>query len=120
MNTRDKPESTADIAVIGAGIVGICCACYLQQAGLRVALIDRDGPAEGASSGNAGHFATEQVLPLSSPGLLPKIPKMLFDPLGPCGDPLALPAKDRPLVIAFSVAGPARLLPSQQQGPAKA
>ncbi|MEH6814702.1 MAG: FAD-dependent oxidoreductase [Motiliproteus sp.] len=73
----------ADIAIIGAGVVGVCCAITLQQAGLRVALIDRDGISEGCSKGNAGHFATEQVLPLATPGLLWKIPGMLLDPLGP-------------------------------------
>lgn len=73
----------SDIAVIGAGIIGVCCALSLQQSGYRVTLIDRDGVGEGASKGNAGHFATEQVLPLATPGLMWKIPGMLADPLGP-------------------------------------
>jgi glycine/D-amino acid oxidase-like deaminating enzyme len=73
----------SDIAVIGAGIVGVCCALSLQKSGYSVTLIDRDGVGEGASKGNAGHFATEQVLPLATPGLIWKIPGMLADPLGP-------------------------------------
>ncbi|WP_245555323.1 NAD(P)/FAD-dependent oxidoreductase [Hahella ganghwensis] len=72
-----------DISVVGGGIVGICCALSLQQAGFKVCLIDREGIGEGCSRGNAGHFATEQVLPLATPGLLWKIPGMLMDPLGP-------------------------------------
>ncbi|OZG72822.1 amino acid oxidase [Hahella sp. CCB-MM4] len=72
-----------DIAVVGAGIVGVSCALSLQKAGLRVTLIDRQGIGEGCSRGNAGHFATEQVHPLATPGLLWKIPGMLLDPLGP-------------------------------------
>ncbi|MDE1460662.1 NAD(P)/FAD-dependent oxidoreductase [Spartinivicinus poritis] len=78
-----EQQTTIDVAVVGAGIVGICCACYLRQAGLKVLLLDRLPPAEGASKGNAGHFATEQVLPLASPHILTKIPAMLFNPLGP-------------------------------------
>ena len=71
------------VAVVGAGIVGICTGLYLQRAGFDVTLFDKDGPAQGASKGNAGHFATEQVFPLADSSLLPQIPKMLLDPLGP-------------------------------------
>lgn len=71
------------IAVIGAGIVGICQALYLQRAGYQVCLIDRKGIAEECSKGNAGHFATEQVFPLADPSLLSELPKILLDPAGP-------------------------------------
>ncbi len=71
------------IAVVGAGIVGICTGLYLQRAGFNVTLFDKEGPAQGASKGNAGHFATEQVFPLADSSLLLQIPKMLLDPLGP-------------------------------------
>jgi len=33
-----------DIGVIGAGIVGVCCALYLLREGHRVTLIERQGP----------------------------------------------------------------------------
>ncbi len=71
------------IAVIGAGIVGICCASVLQDRGFRITLIDRDPPCTGTSSGNAGAIATAEVLPLASPGILAKAPKWLLDPVGP-------------------------------------
>ncbi|MCL6416825.1 FAD-binding oxidoreductase [Aestuariirhabdus sp. Z084] len=77
-----KPQNR-EIAVLGAGIVGCSCALALQQSGYQVTLIDPGGISEGCSKGNAGHFATEQVLPLATPGLLWKIPGMLLDPLGP-------------------------------------
>lgn len=76
-------EDKQSIAIIGAGIVGICTALYLQKAGNKVTLYDRDGIAQGASKGNAGHFATEQIFPLADISLLPQVPKMLLDPLGP-------------------------------------
>ncbi|MBY5922330.1 NAD(P)/FAD-dependent oxidoreductase [Ferrimonas balearica] len=72
-----------DVVIIGAGVVGLATAAAMQKAGRSVLLIDRDQPGAGTSSGNAGHFATEQVFPLADPALLPKIPGMLLDPLGP-------------------------------------
>ena len=71
------------VAVIGAGIVGINCALALQQQGYQVTLFDKDGIGLGCSKANAGHFATEQVFPLADPSLLMQLPKMLLDPLGP-------------------------------------
>jgi D-amino-acid dehydrogenase len=56
--------------VVGAGIIGICCALNLQRAGFAVTLYDDKGLAQGCSKGNAGHFATEQVFPLAHSSLL--------------------------------------------------
>jgi D-amino-acid dehydrogenase len=42
------------VTVIGAGIVGMCCAAYLQRDGHHVTVIDRVGPGEATSFGNAG------------------------------------------------------------------
>ncbi|MCH7487233.1 MAG: FAD-binding oxidoreductase [Proteobacteria bacterium] len=69
--------------VVGAGIVGTCCALYLQRAGMAVTLIDRDGPGEGCSSGNAGNLGNGACVPSSLPGTVPKVPAMLLDPMHP-------------------------------------
>lgn len=66
------------IVVIGAGIVGVSTSIWLQRAGHQVTLIDREGPASGTSYGNAGMLTTIGVIPVTVPGLLWKIPKMLF------------------------------------------
>lgn len=71
------------ITIIGAGIIGVAIAYRLTSAGYAVTLIDRDEPSLGASFGNAGHFATEQVFPLASPDVLGNIPQMMFDRRGP-------------------------------------
>ena len=71
------------IAVIGAGVIGICCALSLQKQGFAVTLIDRKGIAKECSYGNAGHFATEQVFPLADKRLLMQLPSMLLNPTGP-------------------------------------
>lgn len=74
---------TKKIAVIGAGIIGVSTAIELQRAGHSVVLIDRDGPAAGASFGNGGVLASAGVVPVTVPGLLRKAPAMLFDPAQP-------------------------------------
>jgi len=83
MTTLNIGKAEKNIAVIGAGIIGINCALELQSLGFQVTLIDKAGIGEGCSKANAGHFATEQVFPLAEPNLLWQFPKLLLDPLGP-------------------------------------
>jgi D-amino-acid dehydrogenase len=71
------------VAVVGAGIVGVSTALWLQREGHRVTLIDREGPAAGASYGNGGVLASAAVVPVTVPGLLAKAPRMLLDPNQP-------------------------------------
>ena len=56
-----------DVAVLGAGIVGICCALHLQKRSRSVVLIDRRGAAEETSFGNAGLIQREGVYPYGFP-----------------------------------------------------
>lgn len=76
-------DADAEVLVIGAGIVGVCCAAYLQRAGYRVTLIDRLPPGNGCSFGNAGNVSPGAVVPYSMPGTLWQVPRWLLDPLGP-------------------------------------
>jgi D-amino-acid dehydrogenase len=73
------------VVVIGAGIVGVCCASFLQQLGRHVVLVDRLPPGDdGASSfGNAGSLSTSSCVPIATPGLLPKVPGWLLSRTGP-------------------------------------
>lgn len=64
--------------VIGAGIVGATCALRLQRLGLRTTLVDAHACPEGASYGNAGHIAIEQVEPLASWATIRSVPRRLF------------------------------------------
>ena len=63
------------VTVIGAGIIGICCALEAQRLGFAVTLLDRNEPAQGASFGNAGVLATNAIAPYASSGLLSLLPK---------------------------------------------
>ena len=71
------------VTIIGAGIVGLCCARTLQRRGRSVTVIDPDGPGSGTSFGNAGLLSTGSVLPEGHPGLWKRLPKLLLDPTGP-------------------------------------
>jgi D-amino-acid dehydrogenase len=92
-----KPE----VIVVGAGVVGLTAALALQMRGLSVAVVDREGPAAGASAGNAGALAFSDILPLASPGMLRKAPKWLLDPLGPLTVPPAYALKIAPWMLRF-------------------
>ena len=76
-------SSSIDIAVIGAGIIGVATAYKLSEAGRGVLLIDRKGIAEETSRGNAGAFAFSDIMPLATKDVLKKLPRWLADPLGP-------------------------------------
>ena len=90
-----------DVIVIGAGVVGLSAAIAAQGRGLSVTVIDREGPAAGASAGNAGAFAFTDILPLASPGILWKAPKWLLDPLGPLSVPPAYALTIAPWMFRF-------------------
>jgi D-amino-acid dehydrogenase len=68
---------------VGAGMVGVCAASWLQRDGHSVFLIDPENPGEGASFGNAGCFNGSSVTPVAMPGVFRNVPRWLMDPLGP-------------------------------------
>ncbi|CAI2797542.1 FAD-binding oxidoreductase [Pseudomonas fluorescens group sp.] len=75
--------SDPDIVVVGAGIIGVACALQLARLGRHVVVVDQQAPGRGASYGNAGHLATEQVFPIADVSILKRLPGMLLDPMGP-------------------------------------
>lgn len=91
----------AEVIVIGAGVIGLSTALMAQARGLSVTVVDREGPAAGASAGNAGAFAFTDILPLASPGILRKAPKWLLDPLGPLSVPPAYALQIAPWLFRF-------------------
>jgi D-amino-acid dehydrogenase len=67
------------VHVLGAGMVGISCALELQRRGHRVTLIDRRGPGEETSAGNAGLLSYSNITPLASPALLSRLPALALN-----------------------------------------
>jgi len=71
------------IAVVGAGIVGICSAYFLNKSGFQVTLIDKNDPGSKTSYGHACTFADYACIPVNSPDLFKDIPSMLLRSDGP-------------------------------------
>ncbi len=70
------PTNTSTVTVIGAGMVGVCCALELQRRGLGVQLIDRKLPGQETSFGNAGVMARSSLIPFNNPGLWSSLPRL--------------------------------------------
>jgi D-amino-acid dehydrogenase len=91
--------NTRRVGVIGAGMVGVCAASWLQRDGHSVFLIEPGNPGEGASFGNAGCFNGSSVTPVAMPGVMRNVPRWLMDPLGP----LALRWNYLPAILPYLV-----------------
>ena len=72
-------ELDAEVVVVGAGLIGAACAVRLADAGREVMLLDAQAPGQGASFGNAGHIATEQLFPLASADVIRSSLRYLTD-----------------------------------------
>ena len=68
---------TADVAVLGAGIVGVATANAARRRGLSVVLVDRREPGSETSYGNAGILSSGSIFPLNMPSLWRKLPTYL-------------------------------------------
>ena len=83
MSVTQHENEKSDVVIIGAGIIGICCALKLVERGLSVTLVDSNAPCQGTSFGNAGVISPWSCVPQSVPGLWKKLPKWVIDPEGP-------------------------------------
>lgn len=70
---------TVEIAVIGAGVIGLAIAHRLAAEGREVVVIDPAAPGSGASYGNAGTIADYAIQPVGTPDVLRSLPSLLFD-----------------------------------------
>jgi glycine/D-amino acid oxidase-like deaminating enzyme len=72
-----------NIVIVGAGIIGTCCAYFLQKEGHKVTVIDRNEPGTGASYGNAGSFSYYSAVGLNTPDIFLNIPYYLLSSYSP-------------------------------------
>ena len=102
-----KTSGPPRVVIIGAGVVGACCATYLQEQGARVTLIDRQRPGDdGASSfGNAGVLAPASFVPTPAPGMLAKVPGWLLKEDGPLSIRWSYLPRLLPWLVRFVRAG---------------
>ena len=66
-------ETSRQVTVLGAGMVGVSCALALQAKGWHVSLVDQRNPGEATSAGNAGVLSRSSLLPFNRPGLWQRI-----------------------------------------------
>ncbi|MEV4548926.1 NAD(P)/FAD-dependent oxidoreductase [Nonomuraea wenchangensis] len=78
------------VIVVGAGIVGLSTAWFLQERGVQVDVVDRGGLAAGASWGNAGWIAPGLAIPLNEPAVVRYGLRSLLDPAAPLHVPATL------------------------------
>ncbi len=71
------------VLVIGGGVIGVCAAYYLAEAGQEVTLVEKGDLAAGCSYGNAGLVTPSHSIPLAAPGALRSGLKWLLDPESP-------------------------------------
>lgn len=71
----------SDIVIIGAGVIGLCSAFYLKEAGFAVTIVDRESAKSEAacSYGNAGMIVPSHIIPLAAPGAVSQGLKWLLD-----------------------------------------
>ncbi|WP_235736709.1 NAD(P)/FAD-dependent oxidoreductase [Nocardioides alcanivorans] len=92
-----------DVAVVGAGMVGLATAWFLNERGVNVTVYERDQVAAGSSWGNAGWLTPGIATPLPEPAVLRYGIRALLSPSSPVYVP---PAAD--LRLARFLAGFAR------------
>jgi D-amino-acid dehydrogenase len=101
----------ADAIVLGAGIVGTSVALHLAKRGLRTVLIDRRGPGEETSYGNAGIVEGNTIFPHTFPGDLSALMRVAFKRASGTNYHLGFLPRVAPWLLAFRRASrPERLL----------
>ena len=93
--------SSKKIAVIGAGIIGLSTAYYLQKAGCQVFLIDKQDPGTGTSRGHASMIANYGVPGINQPQIWGQLPRYLFSKTSPMAIQWSKIAKLTPWLIQF-------------------
>ncbi len=72
------------IVIVGAGVIGLCCAHYLRARGHAVTVVDRNPEdRDGCSFGNAGMIVPSHFIPLAAPGMTTLALKWMFNPKSP-------------------------------------
>ncbi|HET8599003.1 MAG TPA: FAD-dependent oxidoreductase [Segeticoccus sp.] len=93
----ESGQGPAHVVVVGAGMVGLSTAWFLQERGVEVTVLDRSGVAAGSSWGNAGWISPGLAIPLAEPSVLRYGMKAMFDP----DSPLYVPPTPDPQLLGF-------------------
>lgn len=100
-----SPEATRDsahprrVVIVGAGMVGLATAWFLQERGVEVVVLDREGVAAGSSWGNAGWLTPGLATPLPEPAVLAYGIRAVVSP----SSPVYVPPTTDPRLLSFLV-----------------
>lgn len=90
------------VVIVGAGIVGLSTAWYLQEHGMQVTVVDRTGIAADASWGNAGQINPAFTVPLPAPGQVRYALRAALDPAASLIVPITLDRHWWRFIIQFA------------------
>ena len=99
------------VAVLGAGMVGLSTAWYLQEHGVDVTVYDRTGVAAGSSWGNAGWLTPSMAVPLPEPSVLSYGLRAVLSP----SSPVYVPPTADPRLLRFLLQFARNCRPKQWQ-----
>jgi glycine/D-amino acid oxidase-like deaminating enzyme len=91
-----------NVAVVGAGMVGLATAWFLQEAGVQVTVYERDEIGAGASWGNAGWLTPGLTAPLPEPAVLRYGLRAVLSPRSPVYLPLRADSTLLRFLISFA------------------
>lgn len=100
---------TPHVVIVGAGMVGLSTAWFLQEHGVQVTVVERSGVAAGSSWGNAGWISPGLCVPLSDPSVIKYGLKAVLDP----NSPLFIPLKPDVHLASFLLGFARRCTPGQ-------
>ena len=81
--TTASPAGRHDVLVVGGGVLGVCTAYFLTEAGRKVLLVDKEDICAGSSYGNAGLIVPSHSVPFAQPGVVWQALRWMFDPESP-------------------------------------
>lgn len=91
------------VVVVGAGMVGLSTAWFLQERGVEVTVLDRTGVAAGSSWGNAGWLSPALTLPLAEPAILKVGVRETLRPSSPVYVPVRFDPKLWRFLVGFTM-----------------
>ena len=105
------PNAAADrhVAIVGAGVVGLCAADALLDRGFRVTIFEKERDEEtGCSYGNGGLVVPSHFVPLAAPGMVAMGLRMMADRRSPFGVARLLDWETLAWSARFALAGTPR------------
>ncbi|MFD2764934.1 NAD(P)/FAD-dependent oxidoreductase [Micromonospora eburnea] len=102
MPATESAPTPQRVAVVGAGMVGLATAWFLQERGVQVTVLDRKGVAAGASWGNAGWLTPGITTPLPEPAVLRYGLRAVLSPSSPVYVPPRADARLLRFLVGFT------------------